>query len=29
MMHGHAVVIAGRGPTGLELAGDRPFASGR
>jgi hypothetical protein len=29
MMQGHAVVIAGRGPTGLVLAGERPFARGR
>src|SRR4029450_10301373 len=29
MMQGHAVVIAGRGPTGLVLAGERPFATGR
>jgi hypothetical protein len=29
MMQGHAVVIAGRGPTGLLLAGERPFATGR
>jgi hypothetical protein len=29
MMQGHAVVIAGRGPTGLVLAGDRPFTRGR
>ena len=28
-MQGHAVVIAGRGPTGLVLAGERPFARGR
>ena len=29
MMQGHAVVTAGRGPTGLVLAGERPFARGR
>jgi hypothetical protein len=29
MMQGRAVVIAGRGPTGLVLAGERPFARGR
>ena len=29
MMEGHAVVIAGRGPTGLVLAAERPFARGR
>ena len=29
MMQGHAVVVAGRGPTGLVLAGERPFARGR
>src|SRR4029450_8645237 len=29
MMQGQAVVIARRGPTGLVLAGERPFARGR
>ncbi len=29
MMQGHAVVIAGEGPTGLVLTGKRPFARGR
>ena len=29
LMQGHAVVIAGPGPTGLVLAGERPFARGR
>jgi hypothetical protein len=29
MMQGHALVIAGRGPSGLVLAGERPFARAR